>query len=270
MHDENKDTNDSVHIGASAIALIQDTAVAAKGVQRVDVDDCEPDYVKRFFSQDKGLQTIVLEPQQRHHGAQTLEALCELATDASKREPKGEAIVWVDRNTIRLVFDDQTRRHCATLTLEHTPQFRTVIALKRLQAMQQADFRRLLRVELDGALPAESELVKKVSNVKWEAGRMTSGDLDHTKSAMSAELTAELMGQSGFPEWITLTLRLFDVPDLKTKRQIRCAITVNPEDTSFKLEPLPMACEEALDQEIEEIVKTIKAAVTCPVYRGSL
>ena len=97
MHDDDKDTKDSVHIGAAAIALIQDTAVAAKGCHRVDVDGDDPIHVKRFFIPGKGIEEIVLEPLPRAHEPHTVEALCALANAALEHEPKGKPVVWVDR-----------------------------------------------------------------------------------------------------------------------------------------------------------------------------
>lgn len=216
------------------------------------------------------VERIDKEPEPRKHGLATLESFIELAV-AVKEQKHGPAlpVIWLGAACVGLVIDDPTRRDRAELPLETTPQFKTLEGL-RGAVLKQADLVRVLRVALAGCLPSGSSLLGLVRNLKFRNDAAGVGNLQHGRESMGKSIEAEVLGTDALPEEVTLHVRVFDLPECRVARPVTCALEIEPHTQTFRLTPLPLQLNEAMEAELSEIEARIRGAVRdVPLYRGS-
>lgn len=256
-------------INAAVIDKIKELTDAVRAPRTVDTK--EPAHVFRYADAATGdVKRIDKEPEPRAHGLTTLESFIELA-GAVKDQKHGPAlpVIWLGENSVELVIDDPTRRDRAALPLETTPQFKTLESLKGITQLKQADLVRVLRVALAGCLPQGNGLLGLVRNLKFRNDAAGMGNLQHGRESMGKTIEAEVLGTDALPEEVTFHARVFDLPECRVARPVTCALEIDPHTQTFRLTPLPLQLEEALEAELSEIEARIRGAVQgVPLYRG--
>lgn len=255
-------------LNAAVIDKIKELTDAVRTPRVVDTK--EPGHVFRYADAGTGvMQRIDKEPEPRAHGLTTLESFIELAV-AVKDQKHGPAlpVIWLGEAGVELVIDDPTRRDRATLPLETTPQFQTLEVLKA-GVLKQADLVRVLRVSLAGCLPQGSGLLGLVRNLKFRNDAAGLGNLQHGRESMGKQIEAEVLGTDALPEEVTFHVRVFDLPECRVARPVTCALEIEPHTQTFRLTPLPLQLEEAMEAELHEIEARIRGEVKdVPLYRG--
>lgn len=134
----------------------------------------------------------------------------------------------------------------------------------------QAELVRKLRIDLAGTLPDGAQFLSLMRNVRFKSGADGQTNLQHGKESMGKSIDAEVLGTDALPETVTLHVRVFDVPDLKTVKPVVCALDIYPHECVFKLIPLPMELANARSAVLDELATTLGGELECPIYRGSV
>ena len=263
--------NDQVTIGAEAIKLIQETAVRASEPLAIKVPG-DLAHVARFLKRDGEVVTVQAAPPDRGHRLNMIADVIEFAKAVSLGLHGGgdapKPVLWIGAHRVCVLIDDWARWDYAALTLRHTPQYDSLVVLEDAVPISQRDFIRLLRIDLDGCLPAQSNLIELVRSLKFSSAGQVESTLKTQRESMGKSISAAVEAASTLPEEITLNVRVYDVHDLQVRRPVRCAVEVFPHEQAFRLTPLPMELHTARETELAELFERIDDAVLCPVYRG--
>lgn len=249
---------------------IQKTAVDAAGaVNKVQVIELpgEPDYVYGVVTPDGKLERRVAEPEPRDHRLVSLAEAVLFATDKGTPE---KSVIWFDRDRVAIVLDDETRRDRAALPLNYTPQMELLIKIEAdAKKYDQQAFRRLLRIDLADCRP-DDVLLNWVSDMRFTNAGSVTGRLEHGRESMGKDLEVDALSDIGnCPEMINLSVRVFDDPSLMVKRQVRCAVEILPKEQAFRLVPLPLELDNAIELEMSDVGESLRKAVKCKVFRGT-
>lgn len=168
------------------------------------------------------------------------------------------------------MVNDATRRDVATLALPITPQLNCLLNSAPSHRSQK-EFYKLLRIDLHDVLPPDSTLPAKVQKIRWQDVGESGGEVSHGKESIDRAVRQAIQGTDAIPETITVSLRLFQCPDLRDCKPVVCAIDIDVESKRFALIPLPMQIQDVMDAVIDEIAAHITEKVKdagVPVYRG--
>lgn len=186
--------------------------------------------------------------------------------DFSNQYGDAEAsVVYYGEDKITLVLDRENRRDRATCKLLKSPQF--LWLLNNKQAMNQASFVRLLRIDLQGCLLHGSELLATVRNLKWSGNSDASGNLQHAKESLGRAIEASVSGAGTIPEEVTLQVPVFE--NFSFLVSIRCAVEVLVHEQQFRLTPYPLALRRGMDETMKALLEELEAQPS-PCFLGSV
>lgn len=215
-----------------AIELIQTTARQAAKAEIVAIPG-DPD--RALISQCGSREMLELPPKHRNHAVFDLDSLLSLSDTKCGYGEDGEpnVIVWHSEEEVVVVLDDDTRRDFAKLKLEYSKAF---AALRRISAgvqLEQFQFARLLKVELDGCVPATlSQVVRSLKFARNEEGE---SDLQHGKSTLGRRVEANITGSGDIPEEFVVSTNVYANVLQDDTRQVRVSIDIDLEEHKFGL-----------------------------------
>ena len=258
-------------ISAEAIEQIGKLAVDAEKTQVVKALDSQGQLIVATAPNRK-TEVLTLDPVPRSHALHSLDSLVAFAQGVQdlKHRPGGNAAIWVGRHAIEVVVDDATRRDTASLETPFTPQLDCLLRTSSSHRVQR-EFLKLLTINLHDCLPADSGLISKVREVRWKDSGEMGATLKHGAESIDRQVRQAIQGTDAIPDEITISVRVYQCPDIRDKVQIRCAIDIDVESKAFALIPLPMQIEDAVDGVLDGIVERIQDTIKdkgVPVYRG--
>ena len=177
---------------------------------------------------------------------------------------EGKGVTYFDEQAVVYVFDGEDRRDFAVCELPKSPQYLKLAACA-CKAMGQADFVRLLRIDLRGCL-AESNLLPLVRQLKFTADRASEAAIQHGRESIGKQITAAVTGESAIPEEVTLFVPVFENHPFRAR--IQCAVEVMVLDQAFRLTPYPMEMRQAVDAALEDVRHVVGGPDMPRVFRG--
>ena len=168
------------------------------------------------------------------------------------------ATLFVSEDFLSLRLTDhfeETLRHRAdrvTVRLGKSPQY-VALAEKCRQPMTQRDFVRLLRIDLRGALPADTDLLAIARNLRWSSASSAQATITNTRESLGRSITQEVLGESAIPDEIKLTIPIWDRWSFRAS--IVCAIEADAATQTFRLTPYPQEMQNAIDAAIASLVE---------------
>lgn len=228
------------------------------------------------FLPDGTVREIQNSPRRRLSLLGTVASLIEFIKAADNgKHGAASVVVWLNRDAVRVQLDDGgVRGDTASLCLDKTEQAEllglgTGDVDSVRDARTQSEFVRLLRIHLAGALDSERGILNLVRNLRFEGASSASANIQHAKESMGRSITAEVLGTDALPEEVTLHIRPWNVPDLRTNYLVRCALDVRPHEQTFRLIPYPGAEDAMYDAAMAELEAWIRAECPdVPLYRG--
>ncbi len=260
--------SDRLTADRGVVELIQETAVRASKATVLETK--EPWHVIRVAKPDGAIETLEPVPHVRSHEAESLASLISFAKSvcAGKHGEHANPVVWYGVKEVALVVDDETRRDTVHLLLRWTSQLQSLVDAAG-KAFQQESFIRFLRVEMAGALDESAGLIARLRTIKWVRGDDGQATVEHGKSSMGRTINAAVHGVDAIPEEVSLCIRVFNAVDIRTCAHIRCAIDINATEKTFKLIPLPMQVEDAVEAILDGVALQLTNELKdIPVYRG--
>lgn len=257
-------------VDGDALAELREMAVRAARPQLLNIEG-GPDHIKLYVGPDGVRERLVADPPLRDHELGTLAGLlafCQ-ATVAGKHEGQNP-VLWLGPTKLRLVLNDVTRRDSASLALTFSEPLTLLMSGATGHARNQADFVRLLRIELAGTLPDAERLLALVRTIRFGVGDDGESVIQHGKESMGRSIRAEVHGLDVLPEEVVLNVRIYANPDIKMVRPIRCALDIIPASQQFRLVPLPMQIRDAIGGALDELEARARAELAdhFPIYRG--
>lgn len=215
------------------------------------------------------LEDVVLDPKPRCHSLSSLKALLDFGTNVTDgKHGKGPSpVAWMNHDGISIVVNDADRRDMASLTMPITPQFQLLNSGNTAQPRSQADFVKFLRIEMDGTLP-DKTLLSLLREMKFENNTAGNANIQHGRESMGKSIEAQVLGLSSIPEEITVSVRVFAVPDILVRCNIRCAIDIIVINGQFRLVPLPMQVQDGMAAALATVRTELETAFKFPVYEG--
>lgn len=159
------------------------------------------------------------------------------------------AIFYTDTQ-ILAVYDIDDRRDLARCPLPIAPQY-AWLAKNGGQPMNQVDFVRALRIDLDGCGQNVSSLLSIVRKLRFNSGGEAVGVVDNTRQSIDRRIAAEVDPITQIPEEITLSVQVYE--NYLGKQPVRCAVEVFPQTQQLALTPMPLALRQAMDSTLLNI-----------------
>lgn len=174
------------------------------------------------------LTPVELPPEDRRYEFFSIASLCEFLKGAAVRP-----ILFYCQDALFAYLDSETRCEEALLRLNATREYGALLEASAGRQYEQAEFIRLLRVDLGIAAP---ELLGVLRNVKWRRNAEGSSELQHGRESLGRSVDAEVTGTSEIPEELTFEVQM--VEQLKHQVTIEAAIEILVESQTFRLTPL--------------------------------
>lgn len=218
---------------------------------------------------DGSIETYDKDVPARKHGVETLEDLVSLANrfKGEERTP----VVWYDEVGIKLVINDGDHRDdVVSLKLIKSDLFQAIVALDPRRWYDPKSFIRLLRVELSGALDAQT-LLDPVRRTRFENGATTTFEKTRTRESMGREINSSVKTDVEIPEYVVLRTPIYTTPGVQTEVSIRAAVEVDPAMGQFQLAVLPDEIQKAQNVVLGILGETLgeKLDDDIPYYQGS-
>lgn len=154
------------------------------------------------------------------------------------------ARIYFDGSRLVLIHDIDSRRDRTVCDLIPSPQFSWLVNGSK-QTYRQADFIRLLRIDLQGALPAASNLLPLIRELKFNNNAAAQSNIQHGKESLGRQIEAAVHGIDAIPEEVTLSVPLWE--NFTCIVPIRCAVEILPHEQQFKLTPFPLELRKAVE-----------------------
>lgn len=180
-------------------------------------------------------------------------------------------VVWYDRERVGLTInDDDYRDDKVVLKLTESQLFKTITDLNPRLWYDPKLFVRLLRVELHGALDAQTLLVP-VQRVKFENGATTRVENTRNRESLGREITSSVKTEVEFPEFVYLQAPVYTTPGIDTVVSIKAAVEVDPSRGEFQLAVLPDEIEKAVNHVMSKLGEYLAANLDDGIhfYQGS-
>ena len=210
---------------------------------RVRRADAEPAHVYYLVNPDGKVQTCEARPSPRDHRAADLETV---ARWALKFSASSHVAVWLSREGVVAVLDDDSRRDRVTLPLAFSPQLEFVRRLESLKPLTQKAFVRMLRVELAGCLSDCPHLLSAARDLRFHQHADGGSTVKPGAVSIGKTIAASVSGADKLPEEVCLYLPVFSAVVIDDY-PVPCAVDVDPEPATptLHLVPLPGAVEKA-------------------------
>lgn len=228
----------------------------------------EPSHVYYFRLPDGRYEKRTADPQPRKHVAADLDTLAEIAG-----EHESTAEIWYSRAGVTLFLDKDERRNVVTMPLDLSPQIRRLAELEQHKpAFSQAEIIRELRITFAGCLGPAGNLVEILRRVKFNATQDSDQTIQHGKSSLGKQITAQVTGAGIIPEDFVMDVPVFTSPRLAHIRQaVHVALEPDAATCRFQLIPFPGRVEAAVsmgEAAVGADIKTELGALRVPVYFG--
>lgn len=248
------------------VEAISAQAVKAASLKIVAVAP-EPSHV--YYTQDAdGTATMhEAQPVPRAHVALSLQAVVAFA------KANDDAAIWYSRDKVVCLLDDSTRRDCVVLLLSFSSQLKLLNELEKTRKpYKQADFIKLLRINLGNCMTNNGNLLDNIRRLKWESGQAVNTNIGHGKASIGRSIQAEVTGEAPIPDYALVTAPIWD-NGFTYAANVKCALEVDAPTESFQLIPLPQEIEAAVVSGEERILRDLQALLgegsTTPLYYGS-
>jgi len=162
-------------------------------------------------------------------------------------------------------LDAKERADTVSLYSNATAQFEAMSQLEG--GLNVKDLSELLRTTLYGAVPAD--VTHAVSRIDWTAKDSQTADA----ATMGRQVTKAVNSttDTGLPEMVTLTLPVFDIPDLVIETDIHCAIVPDYDQRTIAIvsvDGLPAVLEKATQELCRRINERFNDSATITVVYG--
>jgi hypothetical protein len=235
-------------------------------------DPAEPPHIYYRRTAEGDYTRVVADPKPRTHVAASIDTLAQLAA-----QHEDTAEIWYSRAGLTLFLDKTERRNVVTMPVELSPQIRRLMELEQNKpAFQQGALIKELRITFAGCLSPAGNIVEVLRRVKFNATQSSDQAIEHGKSSLGKQITAQVTGTGVLPEEVT-----FDVPVFASARfgHIRQPVTLALEPDAatcqFQLIPLPGRVEVAVSMAESDLGRDIRDALDergmkelIPVYFG--
>lgn len=218
-----------------AISEIKVLAQAAAAIQIVSPES-EPDDV--YYMQKRGdllPERYVAAPHPRHYVA---ESPADLALLVRRLDPDlNMTLIFVGAEmVVACTQESTTRRESVCMCLTPTAVFCELDCGST--AKGQADFIRMLRVSLNGAVPGS--FISTCRSLKFSKTDNGSAKVEHGKESMGREVNRSVMTEDGaFPDEVILTLTAYEeCVGPEWIFPVRCAVDIDIDTCCFTLTPL--------------------------------
>lgn len=186
---------------------------------------------------------------------------------------KTRPTVWIDRNAIRVVCDDQPgsyredKAHCDLLL---TGEWNILLNLAGLDFTQKA-LVRFLRLDMANAQTEQSqELLRVCRSMNCKVFHVSNGSVGHKGESIGRSIDAEVQSDNGeIPERIEFRVRVFDDKALQQVYPIRVEVTINAQEGTVNLSPNPRDMQMAEDAEREKIESLVSTGLEVPLFHGT-
>lgn len=223
-------------------------------------NDWDPPQVAWKIGPDGHAEKLIVDPKPL---AVVLDTPDALVNYANAEADKQKAEFYCSETRIILVLDKAVRRDIATCPLPLSPQYAWLKG--KTEPRTQRDFIRLLRIELRGCLPPDSNLLTLARSLKWQTNAETTGNVQHGKESMGRNIDSQVSGPGSIPEEIALTVPVFE--SFPYRARIACAIDVQVSDQKLQLVPYPLEVDRAMHEAMTEIMLLL-SSTELPCYEG--
>jgi hypothetical protein len=158
--------------------------------------------------------------------------------------------IFVGQNRIVALLGDYEQAGVVMLPLQRSEQLCTLQEIRttptpqaKIQAFDQADFVRLLRLSLD----VPTELIAPFGKLEWRDGRRADGETTHGRESLGRSVYAELTNASDVPAHIPLSIPLYETIGQRQRHTIPCNVDINTGTQTLGLAPIPGAVSMALE-----------------------
>lgn len=250
---------------------LTDTAIKAiaelteKGVRKtIEQIALKGDSLNRYLLvKPDGTFTIETPPPTLHfEKLDSVVDLIKFIDDGKGGDDSGAA--YVSKDAIDFVYDQAKRTDRTTVLLTPTEAWRWLTGIESGHTTSQRDLIRALRVTLDGCLPAESNLLSIVRNLKFVQANDGGSNIQHGRESIGRSIVAETRGEVALPEFFTLHVELFEQHRFSVP--IKVYLEPEPGTQSFFVRPFPSTMLAARDSTLQNIQECI--AASCPTYLG--
>lgn len=177
-------------------------------------------------------------------------------------------VVWIGRDSIVLVIDDDERRDRVTLALERSQVFTAATSLK--SPFSQVDMIRLLRTTFRNAINCR-DVLANIRNLKFRNLSEGSVSIQHGNESLGRQINNEVSGADKVPESIVLPLNVYaNRGETDVIVNIEFDIEIDAEKGLFHVKPMPDAIDSAVSEAIQSIRDRIESAVKAAVLEGSV
>jgi hypothetical protein len=209
-----------------------------------------------YFAIDGRIENRDVRPEPRHHEFTTLESFAEAVNHYSDG-----ATVWVGRQSIVALIDDDDRRDRLTLHLPYSEQWKVLLQLQQTPVVTQEKLVQLLRTELLGIGGRES-LLQTVSKIKWHRNESGEASITHAGESMGKSIQAAVSGAGNIPEDAVVTTTVYANPDLRDiEHVVAMSLQVLHTEQKFRLKPIGDELIRVQDATLAAIFDTLKAKV---------
>jgi hypothetical protein len=172
---------------------------------------------------------------------------------------------YVSEDGVTVVYDQADRRDRCKVTLTPSPAYAWLRSIAEGRSLTQRDFIRTLRVNLEGTLAIESNLLAIVRQIKFSKTADGSANIQHGRESIGKSIIAETRGEGALPDSFTVSTAIF------SEHPVRQVVTVyvepNAGDETFYVRPFPSSLDQAVDAALVAIREDLKSIV--PAFLGS-
>lgn len=118
-----------------------------------------------------------------------------------------------------------------------------------------------------GTLPPDSKLLPLLRDMKFASASDGEANIQHGRESMGKKINATVLGTDAIPEEITLSVQVFMTSDITLRMEVRCAVDIYVQEQMFRIVPLPMQLQRAVDGTMDHIMERL-SHLKCPVYMG--
>lgn len=196
----------------------------------------------------------------------------EMVAFADAEATADKSAFFCDRSQIVLVIDKVKNRDKARCHLSLTRPYDVLASMappNQPKLLTQAEFIRLLRIDMRGCLPSDSTFLSLVRALKFENGAIVTTSQKHGRESIGKTVLQSVTGDTELPEEIRLSVPVFDQLPSGVRSNIDCAIEVLPSDGKFRLTPYPGEMVNAMNHALDSIDSILESTDnSIPVYRG--
>lgn len=246
---------------SDAIEAIEDLKSQALEPREV----AAPDESQAIFVVNGELQRFPIR-RARNHTVRRVESLIA----AAKKWGDEGAIFHNDgQATLICKVDSEGRIDRVVLPLKQTDKCERINELcdGERRWFSQAEFVRLLRIDLAGVFP--KQLLAQVRQVQVTGQGAKGGDIQHGRERGVSEFQKELAKADQFPEELPAVFNYYTCPDLHSQVTVRAALEIDLDRVAFAIAFDPDELTAVHDQVQEGLHDMLEAAAGCPIFYGA-